>query len=105
MDATGTLAQAGLLAVQAKRVTGGVGPHVVSQLRGSIPPGSRWVGVYLSVVKTRNGARYYSKMSVEFSVSGKLRWESGTYQSGWWGSFPQRLAMVLSPPWTRISPA
>ena len=49
---------------------------------------SRWVGVYLSVVKTRNGTRYYSKMSVELSVSGKLRWESGTYQSGWWGHFP-----------------
>ena len=32
--------------------------------------------------------RYYSKMSVELSVSGKLRWESGTYQSGWWGRFP-----------------
>jgi hypothetical protein len=44
MDVTGTLAQAGLpavrLAVQAKRVTGGVGPHVVTQLRGSIPPGT-----------------------------------------------------------------
>ena len=49
---------------------------------------SRWVGVYLSVVKTHNGTRYYSKMSVELSVSGKLRWESGTYQSGWWGHFP-----------------
>jgi HJR/Mrr/RecB family endonuclease len=44
MDVTGTLAQAGLpavrLAVQAKRVTGGVGPNVVTQLRGSIPPGT-----------------------------------------------------------------
>ena len=44
MDVTGTLAQAGLpavrLAVQAKRVTGGVGPHVVTQLRGSVPPGT-----------------------------------------------------------------
>ena len=44
MDVTGTLAQAGLpavrLAVQAKRVTGGVGPSVVTQLRGSIPPGT-----------------------------------------------------------------
>jgi hypothetical protein len=43
-DVTGTLAQAGLpavrLAVQAKRVAGGVGPHVVTQLRGSIPPGT-----------------------------------------------------------------
>jgi len=42
MDVTGTLAQAGLpavrLAVQAKRVSGGVGPSVVTQLRGSIPP-------------------------------------------------------------------
>lgn len=44
MDVTGTLAQAGLpavrLAVQAKRVVGGVGPNVVTQLRGSIPPGT-----------------------------------------------------------------
>ena len=44
MDVTGTLAQPGLpavrLAVQAKRVTGGVGPSVVTQLRGSIPPGT-----------------------------------------------------------------
>jgi predicted Mrr-cat superfamily restriction endonuclease len=44
MDVTGTLAQAGLpavrLAVQAKRVTGGVGPNVVTQLRGSISPGT-----------------------------------------------------------------
>jgi restriction endonuclease Mrr len=44
MDVTGTPAQAGLpavrLAVQAKRVAGGVGPHVVTQLRGSIPSGT-----------------------------------------------------------------
>ena len=44
MDVTGTLAQPGLpavrLAVQAKRVTGGVGPSVITQLRGSIPPGT-----------------------------------------------------------------
>ena len=44
MDVTGTLSQPGLppirLAVQAKRTPGGVGPHVVTQLRGSIPPGS-----------------------------------------------------------------
>jgi Restriction endonuclease len=43
IDVTGTLAQPGLpavrLAVQAKRVTGGVGPSVVTQLRGSVPPG------------------------------------------------------------------
>ena len=44
MDVTATLAQAGLpavrLAVQAKRVSGGVGPSVVTQLRGSIAPGT-----------------------------------------------------------------
>ena len=44
MDVTGTLAQAGLpavrLAVQAKRVAGGVGPNVVTQLRGCIAPGT-----------------------------------------------------------------
>ena len=49
MDVTGTLAQAGLpavrLAVQAKRVTGGVGPNVVTQLRGSIPPGTYGIGL------------------------------------------------------------
>lgn len=44
IDVTGTLAQTGLpavrLAVQAKRVIGGVGPNVVTQLRGSVPPGT-----------------------------------------------------------------
>ena len=44
MNVTGTLAQPRLpairLAVHAKRVTGGVGPIVVTQLRGSIPPGT-----------------------------------------------------------------
>jgi predicted Mrr-cat superfamily restriction endonuclease len=44
IDVIGTLTQPGLplvrLAVQAKRVTGGVGPSVVTQLRGSIPPGA-----------------------------------------------------------------
>ena len=44
IDVIGTLAQPGLpavrLAVQAKRVAGGVGPSVVTQLRGSIPPGT-----------------------------------------------------------------
>ena len=44
IDVIGTLTQPGLplvrLAVQAKRVTGGVGPSVVTQLRGSIPPGT-----------------------------------------------------------------
>jgi restriction endonuclease Mrr len=44
MDVAGTLAQAGLpavrLAVQAKRVAGGVGPNVVTQLRGCIAPGT-----------------------------------------------------------------
>lgn len=44
IDVTGTLAQTGLpavrLAVQAKRVNGGVGPNVVTQLRGSVPPGT-----------------------------------------------------------------
>ena len=46
MDVIGTLARAGLpavrLAVQAKRIIGGVGPNVVTQLRGSIPPGKLW---------------------------------------------------------------
>jgi predicted Mrr-cat superfamily restriction endonuclease len=44
IDVIGTLARPGLpavrLAVQAKRVTGGVGPSVVTQLRGSVPPGT-----------------------------------------------------------------
>ncbi len=44
IDVIGTLARPGLpavrLAVQAKRVAGGVGPSVVTQLRGSIPPGA-----------------------------------------------------------------
>jgi restriction endonuclease Mrr len=45
VDVTGTLDLPGLppvrLAVQAKRVTGGVGPHVVTQLRGSVGPGTQ----------------------------------------------------------------
>jgi hypothetical protein len=44
IDVTGTLAQSGLpavrLAVQAKRTAGGIGPNVVTQLRGSLPPGA-----------------------------------------------------------------
>jgi restriction endonuclease Mrr len=44
IDVTGTLSRPGLpavkLAVQAKRVAGGIGPSVVTQLRGSIPPGA-----------------------------------------------------------------
>src|SRR6266851_1091624 len=44
IDVTGTLAQPGLpairLAVQATRTSGGVGPGVVAQLRGRIPPGT-----------------------------------------------------------------
>ena len=45
IDVTGTLNLPGLppvqLAVQAKRVTGGVGPNVVTQLRGSVGPGTQ----------------------------------------------------------------
>lgn len=45
IDVTGTLDLPGLplvrLAVQAKRVTGGVGPNVVTQLRGSVGPGTQ----------------------------------------------------------------
>ena len=40
---------------------------------------SRWVGVYLSVPKYHGAARYYGKMSVELSVSGKLKWEAGYF--------------------------
>src|SRR5690348_6044380 len=44
IDIVGTLARAGLpavrLAVQAKRVTGAVGPSLVRQLRGSLAPGT-----------------------------------------------------------------
>lgn len=56
MDVIGTLAQAGLpavrLAVQAKRVTGGVGPAVVTQLRGSIAPGI--YGIIITTVVFRS---------------------------------------------------
>ena len=45
IDVTGTLNLPGLppvrLAVQAKRVTGGVGPNIVTQLRGSVGPGTQ----------------------------------------------------------------
>ena len=40
---------------------------------------SRWVGVYLSVPKYHGAARYYGKMSVELSVSGKMKWEAGYF--------------------------
>ena len=40
---------------------------------------SRWVGVYLSAVRTRNGVRYYARMAVEFFVSGKARWVTGWF--------------------------
>ena len=56
MDVTGTLARAGLpavrLVVQAKRVTGGVGPNVVTQLRGGIAP-----GIYGIVISTGHFTR------------------------------------------------
>jgi restriction system protein len=45
IDVTGTLNLHGLppvrLAVQAKRVTGGVGPNIVTQLRGTVGPGTQ----------------------------------------------------------------
>jgi hypothetical protein len=40
---------------------------------------SRWVGVYLSVPKYHGSTRYYDKMSVELSVSGKMKWEVGYF--------------------------
>jgi hypothetical protein len=40
---------------------------------------SRWVGVDLSVPKYHGSTRYYDKMSVELSVSGKMKWEVGYF--------------------------
>jgi hypothetical protein len=40
---------------------------------------SRWVGVYLSTVRTHNGVRYFARMAVEFFVSGKSRWVAGWF--------------------------
>ena len=43
------------------------------------PYSPRWVGVYLSTVRTHNGVRYYARMAVEFFVSGKARWVTGWF--------------------------
>ena len=40
---------------------------------------SRWVGVYLSVPRYHGSTRYYGKMSVELSVGGHLKWETGYF--------------------------
>ena len=41
--------------------------------------GSRWTGVYLSTVRTHGTTRYFYRMSVEFFVSGKARWDTGWF--------------------------
>lgn len=40
---------------------------------------SRWVGVYLSTVRTHGGTRYYARMAVEFKNGGKMRWVAGWF--------------------------
>ena len=37
------------------------------------------VGVYLSVPRYHGSTRYYGKMSVELSVGGHLKWETGYF--------------------------
>jgi len=56
---------------------------------------SRWVGMYLSDPKYHGKTRYYDKMSVELSVGGKMRWETGYYgifypgaTAPYWEKFP-----------------
>jgi hypothetical protein len=49
---------------------------------------SRWVGVYLNVVKLRGTVRYYSRMSVEFFVSGKAHWDTGKQGTAGYWQFP-----------------
>ena len=43
------------------------------------PYSARWVGVYLSTVRTHNGVKYYARMAVEFFVSGQARWVAGWF--------------------------
>jgi hypothetical protein len=38
---------------------------------------SRWVGLYLSTVRTHGSVKYYARMAAELFVSGKARWEVG----------------------------
>jgi len=38
---------------------------------------SRWIGLYLSTVKTHGGTKYYARMAAKLFVSGKARWEVG----------------------------
>ena len=40
---------------------------------------SRWVGLYLSTVRTHGSVKYYARMAVEFFVSGKARWVPGWF--------------------------
>ena len=38
---------------------------------------SRWVGLYLSTIRTQGSVKYYARMAAELFVSGKARWEVG----------------------------
>jgi hypothetical protein len=41
------------------------------------PYSTRWVGVYMSTVRTHSGHMYFAKMSVRFQYAGKWRWDVG----------------------------
>ena len=41
------------------------------------PYSARWVGVYMSVVRTHSGHRYFARMAVKFYYGGKWTWRVG----------------------------
>ena len=45
---------------------------------------SRWVGVYLNMIRWHNGIRYYARMAVEFRQAGRWHWDTGWLQGGYW---------------------
>ena len=51
------------------------------------PYNSRWVGVYLTTIRSHHGTRYFARMAVRFWYGGKWRWDVGWLRHGYW-AFP-----------------
>jgi hypothetical protein len=52
------------------------------------PYSSRWIGLYLSTVKTHGSTRYYARMAAKLFVSGKARWVVGWFPRYEGGTMP-----------------
>ena len=49
---------------------------------------SRWVGLYLSTVRTHGSVKYYARMAAKLFVSGKARWVVGWFPRYEGGTMP-----------------